>query len=456
MVKGRLFVTLCIVLCFMYVFRNYILDDGLIYARYVENALHGNGLVFNAGESVNALTSPLFTYLLLFLSWILHGHVILAEQILFSTLFLCALILAERLVPYSSPALAVTAYFYFLIGMESTLFLFLLTLATTLYVNRQVNWIPLLLALVVLTRFEGGLLIPIIGWRLWQERTLPKLWAYIAPVAVLLAYTFLNHLWYGAFLPSSTTAKLQQGLSGYWGKWPTAFLRVHVWAFGRHGVFTWTAYIIPIVAVLTYVGWKQLRDNRMTKVLAPFSMSLLAFYVLFNIPDYHWYYAPFIFFAIMYAVQAVPKRGAALGAMIAILAIECITNVFVMEDLGPNKNYVQMSFWIREHTPATSRIASCEIGQIGWYSDRNVIDIMGLTNPKNSSHIAHRDTVSWLNEDNADYIIVHDPAWPWEEGAVRSTDYAVTDTRFGDVYLLKKTKKPIKSSEIKESMAGGS
>src|ERR1700744_1506235 len=64
--------------------RHFVAEDGLIYSRYVANALHSQGLVFNAGEHVNALTSPLFSYLLLGVAWILHGDVILAEFLLFA------------------------------------------------------------------------------------------------------------------------------------------------------------------------------------------------------------------------------------------------------------------------------------------------------------------------------------------------------------------------------------
>ena len=62
-------------------------EDGYVYARYVRNALNGLGLVFNAGEHVNALTSPLYSYLLLAVSWLLHGKVLLVNTVLFAFFF---------------------------------------------------------------------------------------------------------------------------------------------------------------------------------------------------------------------------------------------------------------------------------------------------------------------------------------------------------------------------------
>ena len=46
-----------------FIFRGHELDDALIYARYIQNLISGNGFVYNAGEAVNGLTSPLFAYL---------------------------------------------------------------------------------------------------------------------------------------------------------------------------------------------------------------------------------------------------------------------------------------------------------------------------------------------------------------------------------------------------------
>jgi hypothetical protein len=160
---------------------------------------------------------------------------------------------------------------------------------------------------------------------------------------------------------------------------------------------------------------------------------------LFNIPYYHWYYAPLIFFSVIFAVQAVPKQGWPLAAMLGVLLVEGVTNLFLMNEQGPDKDYVQMSLWIRDHTPPQTRIASVEVGQIGWYSDRYLVDVLGLTSPKNSAHIAHRDVMSWIKEDHPDYVIVHKPEWPWEKGVVASPDYVeMPYPHFGNVYLLRR------------------
>ena len=44
--------------------RRWMSDDGFINLRVVDNALHGHGLVFNPGERVEAVTSPLWILVL--------------------------------------------------------------------------------------------------------------------------------------------------------------------------------------------------------------------------------------------------------------------------------------------------------------------------------------------------------------------------------------------------------
>nr|MBC8437242.1 hypothetical protein [Planctomycetota bacterium] len=45
--------------CLFAWFSSYTAEDAFIVYRYSENLIHGNGLVFNSGEYVSALTSPL-------------------------------------------------------------------------------------------------------------------------------------------------------------------------------------------------------------------------------------------------------------------------------------------------------------------------------------------------------------------------------------------------------------
>lgn len=428
-----------IVAIFAFASRHFVVDDGLIYARFMHNALTGQGLVFNPGESVNGLTSPLFTNLLLGCSWLLGGNILLAEHLLYAVCLIGACIAAERFAPWAGVAIASTLYFYSMIGLETSLFLLLILLTVSLYVDARYDWLPLLLTLTLLTRFEGGLLAVIIGYWMWRERRFPRLVSVLPAIAILTAYLILNHHWYGSFLPNSATSKFGQAHSGYWGRWPTGFIRVWGWALmGTRPIFAYTVYLVPLVLCFGYKGWRRLRNSRWSQVFVPFVVALLSFYVLTNMPSYHWYYAPFIFIAFLYAFEGLPKTRTARVALAVVLLVAGTTNLFLFRAWGPDWDYVNVSNWIDANTPPAATVETVELGQIGWYTHRHVIDILGLTFPKNADHIAHRDLTSWLREDQPDYIVVHHPLWPFEQAVLTDPRYQPVPYHSGNVYIFER------------------
>jgi hypothetical protein len=431
---------IAIVICtFTVLTRHIVLDDGLIYARFLSHALNGQGLVFNVGEHVNALTSPLFTYLLLGVSWLLKGRVLIAEHLLFAVTFFGASLLAERMVPLSGLLISSTAYFYILIGLETTTFLLLLMLTARAYADKRYNWLPILVVLSLLCRFEAGLFIPLLAWLLWRERKAPKLIAFLPAIALVLLYLLLNHHWYGAYLPNSATSKLGQARSGFWGHWPWSFFNV-AWLLKKGGAFHGTAFLIPPVLVLCVFGWDKMRRNRFGQLITPFILALFAFYVLFNIPAYHWYYAPIVFMVILYAVYGMPQNKVG-HVIVACCVLICLVQASLyLPRLTLVMDYVNVSQWINANTPPDATVEAAEIGTIGWYTHRKVIDILGLTDPKNAVHIEHGDVTSWLREDHPDYIVVHHPLWAWERVTEGDPHYRDAPYHSGNIYILERIK----------------
>jgi arabinofuranosyltransferase len=415
--------------------RNVMLDDTLIYARYIRNALDGYGLVFNVGEHVNALTSPLYCYLVLGASKLLGGQVLLAMRVLFVLFLLGAAFLAEELAPYAGMIVTAYAFFYSVEGMETPLFMLLLALAALLYREKRWTWLPLVYGLLVLTRVEGGILAGLLfGLQVYRRHASP--WrAWIAPALLLACYAALNLHWYGQLLPSSAGAKLSQGFSGYWGPWPTAFLSTFM-LFRLEGVSASKA--MEPLAVLAVVGiWLALR-RRLTWAppVIGFAVILFAVCLLLNIPSYAWYYAPFIFFGAIFTAVAIP-RGRVWAAVVAASTILlCIFNAHTLQRIGPDPGYVQVDRWLQQNARPGSRIAAIETGLIGWQlKDFYIIDVIGLTTPPNAVHIAQHEPGRWIAEDRADYIVVHRPAAVWEAVTLNTPGYTRVPEDFGAVEL---------------------
>ena len=429
-----------------YVSRHALIDDALIYARYVANALAGLGLVFNAGEHVNALTSPLYSYLVLLFAKLAGGHILAVSATISAVALFAACVLAETLVPLAGLLLASTGYFYSLVGMESSLFLCMLLLTILLLQRGLTDWLPTAGILLILTRIEGAALLLFVAWELYRRRRWPS-WRSFLPVAFLAtAYLAMNVYWYGSLLPASADAKLGQGRSGFWGRWPFAFFDT---AYQLKPEFLPTLYVVVAVLALVIPGTIKLRRSALLRAGLPFLGILLGFYLLFNIPGYKWYYAPFLCFAMIYACAALPPAGLlrwAAAPFILLSAISAYHRFAPRASPAPapasvvNEGYTGIAQWLQANTSGHPRVEAAEIGMLGWYCPRcDVQDILGLTSPKNAAHIAHRDTHSWLAEDHPRYIVMHWKSWGLEDVARDDPAFERVPVDFGKVvYLLQR------------------
>lgn len=110
----------------------------------------------------------------------------------------------------------------------------------------------------------------------------------------------------------------------------------------------------------------------------------------------------------------------------------------------PKNTYKEIGYWFKKNTKENVSLAMVEIGIIGWYSDRKIIDILGLVNPKNAKFIGERKFNKWLSIYNPDYILIHDPIWVHEKSAKKAlaSGMYIFDNRFNSNFagykLLKK------------------
>jgi arabinofuranosyltransferase len=445
-------------LYFGYVWREYQLDDALIYLRYIKNFQEGHGLVYNPGERFNGLTSPFFTFIILLGSFFIKNlqwlSVVKAICFLVATAYLSSKLFSrsrfgELLTMFSILGFG---YFYSTIGMETPLFLLLIVLSLYLYKINS-DYVVISLALLVITRSEGIFLaVPICIDYLIRHKKLPKP-AYLIGGLALLALPFIfNKFYYGDFLAVTGSAKIGQGKSGFWG---------YGWIFFQadylFGFFSGNRYIAWGLLSFTALGVILLRKNRLVIIALVFVISLLGFYGLLNIPNYHWYYAPFFLFSLIFACSAIEwlmlncwqakwasPQGFAILALIFLMGFY-FKNTMPWESGFRNESYILMGKWLKTNTPENSSVAMVEVGTVGWYADRRIIDILGLTNPHNANYIAKGDVYSWPKYYQPDYILCHNPLWIHETAAKyleESGAYAsVPNFNFPGYSLLYKTGK---------------
>jgi arabinofuranosyltransferase len=411
-------------LYFGYVWQGYQLDDALIYLRYIKNFQEGHGLVYNPGERFNGLTSPFFTFCMLLGSYFVQNlqwlSVVASIIFLIATAYLSAKLFArtrfgELLTVFSIVAFA---YFYSTIGMETPLFLLLIVLSLYLY-KIDSDYFVITLALLVITRSEGIFLAaPICIDYLIRYKKIPKL-SYLVSGLVIVVLPFIFNKWYyGDFLAVTGSAKIGQGKSGFWG---------YGWIFFQadylFGFFSGKRIIALSLLTLAALGAFLLRKNRVALISLVFIVLLLGFYGLLNIPNYHWYYAPFFLFTLIFTSFAIEwltlkcwqAKGIILKSLVILTLIILMgfyfKNTMPWESGGKQLSYVQIGKWLKANTPPNVSVAMVEVGTVGWYADRHIIDILGLTNPYNADFIAKGDADSWPIHYQPDYILIHKPLW---------------------------------------------
>jgi hypothetical protein len=205
-------------------------EDAYITYRYAENWVNIGSLVYNQGEPINAMTSPLHAMLSAALFFV-TGNTVLSNKILFFVLLLIsALLVWYRYKPHLHlQGLALLLLFppcvlmWTFGGLETPILLFLATL-TVILVDRQPPFslnllyvIFLLAALAFLTRYDSILFfLPLTLYVISKTRSIKHIVIALGIAAILpLAWLFVSLNYYGDLFPTSFYVKTPSG--NLWG-----------------------------------------------------------------------------------------------------------------------------------------------------------------------------------------------------------------------------------------------
>lgn len=401
--------------------RHFVIDDAFIVYRVARNLASGLGPVFNPGERVEAYSDPLFTFLLAPIAAVAPGNEALpaiARLIGLAAGLGSLLVLATIALPGGSATTALALMLcaastsmtlWSVAGLETSLYGFLILAAARVTLARPRSrsaelGLGLLLAAVVLSRPEGAM--PAAALLLWRliDRESRHHWAAHARVvsaalAPSIAYLAFRRLYFGEWVPNT-----------YFAKHAALSLAVprgvaYLGDFLAHNGTAW--FFVP--------GLLALASARRHPAIA-ISVLVLASYLPYVVlvggdwMDAHRFMAPvFPWVAILLAVgwvslfafarDALVARGAArLGPAVvpagvvlaaAAFALANVPNTARVREAGyvnARPYYVTMGRLVAEIAQSHWRVATDDIGAIGWYARIRVLDLLGLANPD----MAHR------------------------------------------------------------------
>jgi hypothetical protein len=432
-----------VVLILSITFSNWAYDDPFITFRYAQNLVKGNGFVYNPGEHVLSTTTPLFTLILAFggffwsdfhrLALLAGAACLAASGLLFQDLAQSRgapwVGLAGLLLVPTFPLLAST------LSSEIPLYLALSIGAFAAYARKSYLLTGVLGALACLVR-PDGVLVPILlaaDLIILKKEKIP--WNAIL-VFSAIGFLWMAFAWYyfGSPIPATLGAKQAQGRLAISEQFAPGFLNI------LREYASWPYFLLAGLALLGfgYAIWQK--RNWVHFLIWPY--LYFGAYAFLGVTRYFWYYAPLvpgIAGAAGLGLQrvrswlqepskgSIARIGSALPAvLLLVLFLANSSRLLSMPGRGDKRYpiYRAAGEWINENTAPGDSVGSLEVGIIGYFAERPMVDFAGLIQPEIAARFraetTYEDAAIWaVDEYSPGYLVLHDGLFPrLEEGFV--------------------------------------
>jgi hypothetical protein len=399
-------------------------DDFYITYRYARNLAQGHGFVFNPGERVFGTTDPGLGLLLAALHFVTRVPVPLLGAVVFSASLvgIATILLREGwdrghgIEPIlGGSLLLISSYVWGNHGAAAPLVLLLL-LASAKLTERRMILAGLLAGAAVWVRPDAAIGVVLLALIvLWKDRRVP--WRFVlASGCVIAAGLLLAWLYFGSPLPNTIGAKtdMAKAAANSWSGarfWPRAFVSIR-----RHFGAEW-----PLVLLCGAAGCWPLakRAGRPGLLLALFGLAMAAAYPLLGVPFFSWYILPCLiaaFYGLALLAGWLAEWAPTLRVPIAVgifvlLTFTTLRNIWLFsrhaEPVPKMQSYRRGAEWIKAHSGPDASIAYVEIGVIGYYSERPILDLMGLVTPAARPYVLQNNLLGALKANPTDFVLAH-------------------------------------------------
>jgi hypothetical protein len=423
-------------------------DDAFITFRYAENILEGKGFTYNIGEQILGTTTPLFTILLAIFG--LTGIDIPKLSMVLCTIFLLLSGVTlyhsfqengERKVGFAAALLIfLNPWILQSFGNEMTLHLFLHFGIIYFFVKKKfsISWIYAGLAL--LNRGDGIIISGILFIFCYiTAKKIPWRGIFIH-LSTITPWFIFSSIYFGSFFPSTLKAKVAQGNSGLFGDFVTYTKNYIFVPINDYPVL----YIFYFFAILGLIS--LLKGNAAWKMLFIWVFTYFMGYQLLGVSFALRYFIPLTAAIFIFAAKGIDYGSAFIANRTKILLsepIEAVTKIhFIVIILtmvisatyiayrsnrcqdftSRGVIYKSTGKWLEKNTKKDSTIGLIEIGFIGYYSKRKIIDFCGLVTPVLIRNIQTRDFSFGFIEKKPDYFVYNTEFEFWLKDIV-NTDW---------------------------------
>jgi len=392
----------------MLFWKNWGYDDPYITYRYAHNLASGVGFVYNPGERALSTTTPLFTLLLAGIGFFWSNIPLAANLLGTISIAVGAVFLFDIARSHNSPIVGLAALILYptshmilqTIGSETPLYLAFALAAFAFYFRKNYTITAIFSALVLLTRPDGALIpaILVVDFLLRKNKPIP--WKAVAIFLILVAPWFVfSGFYFNSLIPSTLLTKHQQGILPVSIGFAAGILRTMKAQLAQW--HNWPGLIVAIIGLIYATIF-----SRKWLVFLSWPLLYTLAYTLLRVATNFWYYAPLIpgyvtfiglgLTAIYEGLHLLldrpgqPEKAAIYlpAALIIILlagltASQAITSFYISERVDERYSiYRKVGKWLAKNTPENAAIGMLEVGIIGYYSQRTIIDFAGLIQPE--------------------------------------------------------------------------
>jgi hypothetical protein len=449
------------------------LDDAWIHQTYARNLLQNGSWSFVPGEISGGSTSPLWT-LFLALGFVFKGNGFYYWTLAISIASLCGLVylLCRSLLNLDDQIQTGKLFLFGLVaamewhlqwsaasGMETILFSLFIVILFFITSKKEINWllVGLFSGLIVWIRPDGLTLFGPICFVIIQailERKFDwkKLLKFLLPCMILIGgYILFNLLTTGQVFPNTFYAKQkeysellkfpvwQRIINEFSPIWigVCSFLipgfiykivqSIHHRNYGVLGFLIWVIGYVTLFAIRLPVIYQHGR----------YVIPVIPLFVLLG------------FSGTLGLLELIRKEKFKSIAIFALASLFTLVSVaFFVKGIDAYRTdlkvidqfMVQPAKWMNKNTDSTAVIAVHDIGAMGFYSDRKLIDLAGLINPEVIPFIQDETRIyAYLEENKADYFVgfsdwyMNSRNW----GQVIQSFNMIVDEKFLDVDIIK-------------------
>jgi hypothetical protein len=404
-------------------FTGFMADDAFITFRYAYNLAHSDGLVYNPGEHVLGTTTPLFAFLLGLPSAI--GLDIPRAALVFGlfssgmiAVLLYRLALILRFIHWALvPAVIYAVWPRSIVaescGMEAPLFALFVLAAVYYYTRRLPIYALAMGTLASLTRPEGlamlGLLV-VIYLHQYRERWVQIL---ITPLFLLGPWIVFATLYFGSPIPNSISGKL--ALYSRWGTmsiWDTL-----VFYMSWHNPVGWGVTLLSMTGGL----WLWRKQN-WGGVAAIWLVGMIGFYIFSGARVFFWYAAPLYPIMLLFAAAALPmvagrvsklenvgrKYAPVILILIGLLSIPGIVSAakyYKSFQQSMDNCHREVASFLSTHVGDDDLVAAEDIGYMGFYSRKRILDRDGLVSPEAAPYNLSGDYGGLIRDYKPDWLV---------------------------------------------------